>query len=97
MASSEAAYQELDWDLGIIVDQSKDFIQQETNVAADRYQDAKILFLVLTIVVLVLSVSIRFIPVMKRKWRQIKNAQIALGYYSEKGLVAKLTSSLRVF
>ena len=57
MASSEAAYQELDWDLGIIVDQSKDFIQQETNVAADRYQDAKILFLVLTIVVLVLSVS----------------------------------------
>ena len=57
MASSEAAYQELDWDLGIIVDQSKDFIQQETNVAADRYQDAKLLFLVLTIVVLVLSVS----------------------------------------
>ena len=46
---------------------------------------------------LVLSVSIRFIPLMKRKWRQIKNAQVALGYYSEKGLVAKLISSLRVF
>lgn len=46
---------------------------------------------------LVLSMSLRFIPLMKRKWRQIKNAQVALGYYSEKGLVAKLTSSFRVF
>ena len=57
MASSESAYQDIDWDLGIIVDQSKDFIQQETNAAADRYHDAKILFLALTILVLVLSVS----------------------------------------
>lgn len=46
---------------------------------------------------LLLSMSLRFIPLMKKKRRQIKNAQIALGYYSEKGLVSKLTSSFRVF
>ena len=46
---------------------------------------------------LVLSISLRYIPLMKKKWRQIKDAQIAMGYYSESGFTAKLMSSARVF
>ncbi len=46
---------------------------------------------------LVLSVSLRYIPLMKKKLRQIKDAQIAMGYYSESGFTAKLMSSARIF
>lgn len=46
---------------------------------------------------IVLSVSLRYILLMKKKWRRIKDAQIAMGYYSESGFTAKLVSSARVF
>ncbi len=46
---------------------------------------------------LVLSMALRFLPLFVRKWREMKAAQIVMGYYSEKGVVAKLTGSLRVF
>ncbi len=46
---------------------------------------------------LVLSVSLRYIPLMKKKLRQIKDAQTAMGYYSESGFTAKLMSSARIF
>lgn len=60
----------------------------------------KVLFLfgrILPKASLVLSMALRFLPLFVRKWREIKATQSALGYYSEKGVVAKLTSSLRVF
>ncbi len=46
---------------------------------------------------LTLSMSLRFLPLFKQKWREIKASQIAMGYYSEKGVVAAIGSSLRVF
>lgn len=46
---------------------------------------------------LVLSMALRFIPLFKRKWREIKNAQTAMGYYSERGIVAKVTGNMRIF
>ena len=46
---------------------------------------------------LVVSMSLRFIPLFKRKWHEIKRAQISMGYYSEAGFVSKLQSSARVF
>ena len=46
---------------------------------------------------LVLSMALRFIPLFKRKWREIKSAQTAMGYYSERGMVAKITGNMRIF
>ena len=46
---------------------------------------------------LVLSMSLRFIPLFKRKWREIRNAQISMGYCSEKGLVSRIKSLARIF
>lgn len=46
---------------------------------------------------LVLSMSLRFIPLFKRKWREIRNTQISMGYCSEKGFVSKIMSSARIF
>lgn len=46
---------------------------------------------------IVLSMSLRFIPLFKRKWREIKEAQAAMGYFREDGIVNKLSSYTRVF
>lgn len=46
---------------------------------------------------LVISMSLRFLPLFKAKWHEISDAQKALGYYSEKGFVSKITNSARVF
>lgn len=45
----------------------------------------------------VLSMSLRFIPLFKRKWREIKEAQAAMGYFREDGVANKLASYARVF
>ncbi|MGN1095428.1 MAG: energy-coupling factor transporter transmembrane component T, partial [Eubacteriales bacterium] len=45
----------------------------------------------------VLSLSLRFIPLFKQKWREIKEAQTSLGYFSGKGFADKLISGARVF
>lgn len=46
---------------------------------------------------LVLSMSLRFLPQLKRQWREIRDAQTAMGYYTEKGIVARIQGTLRVF
>jgi len=46
---------------------------------------------------LVLSMSLRYIPLFKIKWTEIKDAQTALGYFSETGFVSRLRESLRIF
>lgn len=46
---------------------------------------------------LVISMSLRFLPLFKSKWHEISCAQKALGYYSEKGFVSKISNSARVF
>ncbi len=46
---------------------------------------------------LVLSMALRFIPLFLSKWKEIRTAQKAMGYYSEKGIVSKIGSSLCVF
>lgn len=46
---------------------------------------------------LVLSMSLRFLPLFKKKWVEIKQAQTAMGYYAQKGFVNKLQSSARIF
>lgn len=45
---------------------------------------------------LVLSMSIAFIPKLKRKYKEIDEAQKALGIYSGKGMVDKIRSKFRV-
>lgn len=44
-----------------------------------------------------LSMSLRFIPLMKRKWGEIKDSQTAIGYFKGSGIVDSLASHARVF
>ena len=46
---------------------------------------------------LVLSMALRFIPMLKRRMHSIKRAQKAMGLYSSKSFVDRIKSSLRVF
>lgn len=46
---------------------------------------------------IVLSMSLRFIPLFKRKWKEIKDAQFSLGYFSEKSFYGKIVCYARVF
>ena len=55
IAQTENAYNEVNWELGLVVDGYKDFIQQEVNEAAARYEQAKVTLIVSTLIVLVLS------------------------------------------
>ncbi|MBQ2410522.1 MAG: MCP four helix bundle domain-containing protein, partial [Selenomonadaceae bacterium] len=55
IAQTENAYNEVNWELGLVVDGHKDFIQQEVNEAAARYEQAKVTLIVSTLIVLVLS------------------------------------------
>ena len=46
---------------------------------------------------LVLSMALRFIPMFKRQFKKVRNAQKTLGLYSAHGLVDKIQSTGRVF
>lgn len=46
---------------------------------------------------LLLSMSLRFLPLFRRRWGQIRTTQIALGYYSDRSITSKLWGELRVF
>jgi energy-coupling factor transport system permease protein len=46
---------------------------------------------------LVLSMSLRYIPLFKKKWQEIKDAQTALGCFSEGGFLSGIRSSTRIF
>lgn len=46
---------------------------------------------------LVLTMALRFLPLFRRKWKELSDAQKAMGYYSEKGFVAKLCVNTRIF
>ncbi|MBQ8404075.1 MAG: energy-coupling factor transporter transmembrane protein EcfT [Clostridia bacterium] len=45
----------------------------------------------------VLSMALRFIPLLKRKWGEISEAQKALGYFREESVFSRLASYARVF
>ena len=55
LAATDADYEAIDWALGRIVDQRKDFIQQETNAATAHYETAKITLIAATLFVLLLA------------------------------------------
>lgn len=46
---------------------------------------------------LVLSMSLRFIPLFKEKLHEIRNVQSSIGLYDRKGFVNKIASELKVF
>ena len=46
---------------------------------------------------LVLSMSIRFIPLFRDNFREIRQVQMSLGLYNKKGILNKLSSELKVF
>ena len=46
---------------------------------------------------LVLSMSLRYIPLFKNKWTEMRDAQTALGYFSESGFLSKLRGYVRIF
>lgn len=46
---------------------------------------------------LVLSMSLRYTPLFKSKWTEMKEAQTALGYFSETGFLSKLRGAVRIF
>ena len=46
---------------------------------------------------LVLTMALRFIPLFRRKHRELSDAQKAMGYYSEKGFVSKIACNARIF
>ena len=55
IASSAKAYAEISWNLGLIIDASKDFVQHETIEATDCYEQAKVTLIASTLFVLLLS------------------------------------------
>lgn len=55
IAQTEQAYNDVNWQLGIVTDSYKDFVQAEVNAARDRYDEAKITLAISILVVLVLS------------------------------------------
>lgn len=56
IAQTEQAYNDVNWQLGIVTDSYKDFVQAEVNAASDRYDEAKITLTISILVVLVLSI-----------------------------------------
>lgn len=52
---SSAAFEDLNWSLSSIIDASKDFVQQETIAAQERYTQARITLIVSVVFVLLLS------------------------------------------
>lgn len=56
IAQTEQAYNDVNWQLGIVTDSYKDLVQAEVNAASDRYDEAKITLVISILVVLVLSV-----------------------------------------
>lgn len=44
-----------------------------------------------------LSMSLRFIPLMKRKWKDIRDCQAAVGYFRDDSAFSRLVSHARVF
>lgn len=56
VAQREQAYNDVNWELGIVTDSYKDFVQAEVNAASDRYEQAKITLAVSILIVLLLSV-----------------------------------------
>lgn len=44
-----------------------------------------------------LSMSLRFIPLMKRKWAEIRDAQAAVGYFRDDSIFSRFVSYARVF
>lgn len=45
----------------------------------------------------VISMSLRFIPLLKKKWAEIRDAQSALGYFRGDGITDKLVSYAKIF
>ena len=56
IAQTEKAYNSLNWQLGLVIDGYKDFVQAEVNEAEARYEQAKITLAASTLIVLALSV-----------------------------------------
>lgn len=56
VAQTEQAYNDVNWQLGIVTDNYKDLVQAEVNAASDRYDEAKITLAISILVVLVLSI-----------------------------------------
>lgn len=46
---------------------------------------------------LVLTMALRFIPLFRRRHKELSDAQKATGYYSEKGFVSKIACNARIF
>lgn len=46
---------------------------------------------------LVLTMAMRFIPLFKRKWKELSDAQKAMGHYGKDGFTTKLARSARIF
>lgn len=56
VAQTEQAYNDVNWQLGIVTDSYKDLVQAEVNAASDRYDEAKITLAISILVVWVLSI-----------------------------------------
>ena len=56
VAQTEQAYNDVNWQLGIVTDSYKDLVQAEVNAASDRYDEAKITLAISIFVVWVLSI-----------------------------------------
>lgn len=46
---------------------------------------------------LTLSMSLRFLPLFRQRWHEIRVTQMAMGYHSEKSVVGRLANSARIF
>ena len=46
---------------------------------------------------LTLSMALRFLPLFKRRWHEIRMTQMSMGYHSEKSVVGRLGNSFRIF
>ena len=55
LSASAKSYDDIAWELRLIIDASKDFVQQETIAATERYDQAKVTLIASTILVLLLS------------------------------------------
>ena len=55
ISQTEKDYEDVIWDLGLIADAYKDFVQQEINQAADRYAKARAALIASTLLVVLLS------------------------------------------
>lgn len=57
LARTDADYQQLNWQLSLLVDASKDFVQQEVNEATSRYEAARLTLIIAVVLVILLSMG----------------------------------------